>query len=436
VAETDLGRAVRANDHAHVADVRAATAAGLTARGADGTWVAKGCTTTRDRTLCVVQARAGSTRLPGKVLADLAGRPMLRFLLDRLVRARVDDVVVATSAEARDDAVADVARAAGVAVVRGSEHDVLDRFVTALDALGARPTDHVVRVTADCPLTDPALVERVVARHVGTGADFTSNTLPRTFPKGLDVEVATVAALRTAHAEAGDGSEREHVMPFLYRRPERFRLANVRNAEPLGHERWTVDTADDLERVRAICARMGENPYFGWRAVLEAVGRAAGPEPGEVALRPAYPDDSAFVLDCRNDADAVRFSGSGHAIAPDAHARWFAARLDDPGAPMWVAEVDGTRVGTARVDVRTGTGEVGIAVHPAHRGRGRGRGLLGALLTELQGDQQVVELVARVHQANRASMRAFLGAGFVPVEGAGAGFAVLRRDPRVPMEKP
>jgi spore coat polysaccharide biosynthesis protein SpsF len=383
------------------------------------------------RTLCVVQARTGSTRLPGKVLADLDGRPMLRFLLDRLDRLAVDEVVVATSTEARDDAVAEIAQAAGRPVVRGSEADVLDRFVTALDAY---PADHVVRITADCPLTDPALVERVVARHIDAGADFTANTMPRTYPKGLDVEVARAQALRTAHERASTREEREHVMPFLYRNPEAFRLANVRNDEPLGHERWTVDTPEDLEFVRAMCARLHGQSGFGWRDALAVAGRGEQAKPGVLALRPAFAADAGFMLACRNDPDAVRHSVTARPIDVVDHARWYAARLDDPATPIWVGEVDGKRVGTVRLTVRGGVAEIGVAVDPAQRGRGYGGALLGTLLDELRGDQQVVALVALVHSANAASMRAFERAGFHPDQGED-GFVVLRRDPRLPMEK-
>jgi spore coat polysaccharide biosynthesis protein SpsF len=388
------------------------------------------------RALCVVQARTGSSRLPGKVLADLGGRPMLRFLLDRLDPLMVDEVVVATSTEERDDAVADIALAAGRSVVRGSEHDVLDRFVTALDLF---PAQNVVRITADCPLTDPALVDEVLALHLAERADYTTNTLPRTFPKGLDVEVVSADALRVAHAEADTGPEREHVMPFLYRRPERFRLANLRNDEPLGNESWTVDTAEDLARVRDICARTAGNQRFGWRDVLAVAGRNARPGSGVVSLRPAYPHDAAFVLETRSDRDALRFSASGCAISPADHARWFAARLDSPGHPMWIGEVGGARVGSVRLDVRSGVGEIGLAVSPEMRGRGFGRGLLVALLEQVRNEQQVTELVARVHSANAASMRAFCGIGFEPAgsnaDGAAScDFVVLRRDPRLPME--
>ena len=205
----------------------------------------------RDRrpvsTLVVVQARAGSTRLPGKVLMPVGGRPMLAFMLARLESVRCDDLVVATSTDGRDDAVAEVAAAAGVSVVRGSESDVLARFVAALDA---HPADVVVRLTADCPLIDPAVVNEAIAVRAATGADYASNTLVRTYPDGLDVEVLTADALRAAAAEAVDPVEREHVTPFVYRRPERFRLAAVVGPEPLGDLRWTVDTADDLDRIR------------------------------------------------------------------------------------------------------------------------------------------------------------------------------------------
>src|SRR5205823_13375067 len=173
----------------------------------------------------VVQARMGSTRLPGKVLADLGGRPMLQFMLERLRRLPVSELVVATSTEPGDDAVAALGATLGVRVVRGPEHDVLARFEQALEA---HPAEHVVRLTGDCPLADPEVIVATLELHHERHADYTSNVIPRTFPKGLDVEVARAEALRVAAAEAEDPAEREHVMPFLYRHPERFRLATLR----------------------------------------------------------------------------------------------------------------------------------------------------------------------------------------------------------------
>ena len=176
---------------------------------------------------------------------------------------------------------------------------MLDRFAAALDA---HPADHVVRLTADCPLADPVLVEAVLARHLDRGADYTSNVFPRTFPRGLDCEVMTAAALRTAHAEATDPAEREHVTPFLYRRPERFALANMRNDVPLGREGWTVDTADDLAFVRRIVDRDERRPATtrsrggrrGRRSARAADarsgrGRARAGRPGAQRVLPRVP---------------------------------------------------------------------------------------------------------------------------------------------------
>lgn len=379
--------------------------------------------------LCVVQARMGSTRLPGKVVQEVGGRPMLRFMLDRLAGASGLRTVVATSDLDRDDVVEDVARLAGIPVVRGPEDDVLARFVCALDAHPART---VVRLTADCPLTDPALVAAVVERHLAARADYTSNVFPRTYPKGLDVEVMTRDALVVAHAEATDPVEREHVTPFLYRRPERFRLVNVRQDPPLGAQRWTVDTPDDLEFVRRVVARMAGH-RFSWEAAFAAVGDHVSAPAGTVELVPAGPGDAEFFRACRNDAEAVRWSGTGRAITADEHAAWFARALDDPGKRVRVATVGGSRVGTARVDVRAATGTVGVAVAPGARGRGFGTELLRALVADCRSDPQVVVLEAVVHPGNVPSLRAFAAAGFAPA-GERDGFRVLRRPVHEPIE--
>lgn len=214
--------------------------------------------------VCVVQARMGSTRLPGKVLADVGGRSLLRFLLDRIAPLPWTRVV-ATSDLEQDDDVAQAASAAGVEVVRGSEGDVLSRFARVLDVFDPQL---VIRLTADCPLTDPELVRAAVALQQETDADYVSNTVVRTFPDGLDVEVVRAAVLRQAAAEAIDAYEREHVTPFVYRHPERFSHEVLRNAVDLSAERWTVDTPADLELVRSVVARLGTTS-FTWRDVLD-----------------------------------------------------------------------------------------------------------------------------------------------------------------------
>lgn len=216
--------------------------------------------------VAIVQARMGSTRLVGKVLATVGGMPMLELMLRRLETAPVDHVIVATSHLKRDDAVVEVARQCGVRVVRGSESDVLARFIAVTERY---PADEVVRLTGDCPLVDAALIAEALDVHRSECADYTSNTLVRTFPDGLDVEVVAMAALRAAAVEARDPAEREHVTPFVYRRPERFRLSAFRNDEFLGDERWTVDTPADLQWLRDVVT-MFDRIDFSWRDVLSA----------------------------------------------------------------------------------------------------------------------------------------------------------------------
>jgi len=360
-------------------------------------------------TTCVIQARTGSTRLPGKVLADVGGLPMLGFMLQRLRNLPVDTLLVATSTLDRDDPVCEIAAAAAVATVRGSERDVLSRFAEALDA---HPADTVVRLTADCPLIDAVVVAATLSLHRERTTDYTSNVLPRTFPRGLDVEVISATALRAAADEARDPVEREHVTPFLYRRPERFKLANLRSGASLGGEHWTVDTADDLEFVRGVVARLDDSQGAGWRDVLAVAGRRCTPTPGQLSLRPAGLEDGAALLRWRNDPDAVRYSGSGRPVHEREHDRWLARALDDPQKRIWVGEVDGQAVGTVRIDVHRGVGTVSIAVDPDRRGRGYASGLLGLLKTELHSDRQVCELVATVRDDNVASLMAFDRNGF------------------------
>lgn len=272
---------------------------------------------------------------------------MLGFLLDRLASLRVDNLVVATSALTRDDPVAEVAQLRGVDVVRGSESDVLERFVLALDAFQA---DVVVRVTADCPLSDPAVIEAAIDLRAATCADYASNSLFRTFPLGLDVEVVSATALREAAAEATDVAEREHVMPFIYRRPERYRLAALRTPALAAAQRWTVDTPADLERVRGIVAGL-ENPLTaGWREMLAAAPTAVRSEVS-AELAPATTEDSGRILEISNDLDAV----------PVGTLKPVPLTGDQlhGGTRTWLVRRDGEVLGWVQVDVKGGVGRLG-----------------------------------------------------------------------------
>ena len=218
------------------------------------------------KTVAIVQARLGSTRLPGKVLLDLAGEPMLARVVHRLRRAqRLDELVIATTTEPRDDALADLCAARGWPCSRGSESDVLDRYYRA--ALEAK-ADVVVRVTSDCPLIEPAIVDLVLAEFAKSDVDYASNVgEPRTYPRGLDVEVFPFTVLDRLWHEDQNPTWREHVTEMIHQRPELFRTINVCHSRDWSHLRWTVDTPEDFELVRRIYAHFG-NDDFSWEEVL------------------------------------------------------------------------------------------------------------------------------------------------------------------------
>lgn len=222
-------------------------------------------------TVAIVQARMSSTRLPGKVLLDLAGEPMLARVVERARRsAPIDEVVVATTTGAEDDAIVDLAVARGWPVHRGSRDDVLDRYVGAARAHGATT---IVRITSDCPLLDPEVVTRVV-RGLDQGADYCSNVLPtRTFPRGLDVEAMPLRTLERAATEATQPHEREHVTPYVHAHPQRFRLTGVKAHGDFSAHRWTVDTPEDLALVRAVFAAFGPAGPGAWLEVLALLER-------------------------------------------------------------------------------------------------------------------------------------------------------------------
>jgi spore coat polysaccharide biosynthesis protein SpsF len=212
--------------------------------------------------LAILQARVSSSRLPGKVLAPILGQPMLARQLERLRRARlIDRLVVATSDDSSDDAVAALCAALGIGCYRGSLNDVLARFHGAYCAYG--PAQHVVRLTGDCPLIDPAIVDLVIRRHLAGIADYTTNGIQPTWPDGQDVEVMRAEGLQRAFTEAHLSYEREHVTPYIYMHPEIFQIEHVKGPRDLSALRWTVDEAADLAMVREVYAVLYPvNPDF------------------------------------------------------------------------------------------------------------------------------------------------------------------------------
>lgn len=221
------------------------------------------------RAVAVIQARTGSTRLPRKVLEDIGGEPMLSRVVARVGRAsRVDAVVVATTTSPSDDVLASLANEQGWLLTRGSTDDVLDRYRQAVDEHGG---DVILRVCSDCPLTSPEVIDRVIAAVADDDAvDYAANNFdPATYPKGLDVEAFTRAALDAAWSCDERPEWREHVSPFIRQHPERFRHADVRHSEDMSALRWTVDTPEDLALIRRLVEAAPEDATWQDMAAIQ-----------------------------------------------------------------------------------------------------------------------------------------------------------------------
>ncbi len=204
----------------------------------------------------IIQARMGSTRLPGKVLIPINDRPVLWHVHARLSKCRlIGKIIVATSTERKDDPIAGFCADNKISCFRGSEDDVLGRYYQAAKAFGA---DAIVRITADCPLIDPEVTDRVISAYLDGGNDCAgaSNVIKRTFPRGLDTEVLSFSALSQIQAKASEANQREHVTTILYQHPETYKVVSVENSENLADLRWTLDEPADLKFIMEIYKRL------------------------------------------------------------------------------------------------------------------------------------------------------------------------------------
>ncbi|MBI5344899.1 MAG: glycosyltransferase family protein [Deltaproteobacteria bacterium] len=241
-----------------------------------------------------------SMRLPSKVMMEVCGRPMLYHVVKRLGASRLmDNIVVATSTDSSDDVIERWCKDASVACSRGSLDDVLDRLYSAAKTSGAKT---VVRITADCPLIDPAVVDSVIEAFCRGGFDYVKTGA--SFPDGLDTEVMSFLSLETAFKEASLASEREHVTPYIWKRPDRFNVSTVERKTDLSHMRWTVDDARDLGFVRAV--------YEGFRCpervfLTEEILGLLDKKPEIIAINSGTMRNEGYAKSLREDAKAGAF---------------------------------------------------------------------------------------------------------------------------------
>lgn len=226
------------------------------------------------KTVAIIQARMGSTRLPGKVLKPLLNKPMLQWVVARVSAAQLlDQVIIATTDQAQDDSLEQFCNTQAWPVYRGSEDDVLDRYYQTARQFNA---SEIIRITSDCPLIEPTVIDHLIASYRSTvpSVDYASDTITRTYPRGLDAEIFSFAALEKTWQEDQSGW-REHVTPYIYNHPEQFRLLAITNPVDYSHHRWTVDTPEDFDLVTRIYEHFGHGA-FHWREVIDLL--EANPE--------------------------------------------------------------------------------------------------------------------------------------------------------------
>lgn len=221
-----------------------------------------------NRIIAIIQARVGSTRLPNKVLLDLEGKTVLEHVINRVSKSKlVSETAVATTVLEEDLKIVNLCSGKGVRVYCGSEDDVLDRFYEAARLFGA---DHIVRVTADCPLIDYKVIDDVLSLHLNNKSEYTSNIIEETFPDGEDIEVLTFEVLKRIWQDAKLSSEREHVTPYIRKRPGIFKLSNLACGKDLSEKRWTLDEERDYNFIKIIYnALYKKNKFFGIKEILE-----------------------------------------------------------------------------------------------------------------------------------------------------------------------
>ncbi len=209
---------------------------------------------------CIIQARMGSSRLPGKVMEKIDDKFLLDYVIDQLKSSKkIEKIIVATTTLPIDNLICEHLSSENITFFRGSSNDVLDRYFQCAKKFSI---DTIVRITADNPLIDPYIVDLVIDKYNNTKCDYGTNCLPRTFPYGTEVEIFSFKKLHEVWKNAKKPSEREHVTPYFYNHHDLFDIINVENSKDLSHLRWTVDRKNDLELVQFIVSKISTRPIF------------------------------------------------------------------------------------------------------------------------------------------------------------------------------
>jgi spore coat polysaccharide biosynthesis protein SpsF len=379
----------------------------------------------------IIQARMTSSRLPEKVLADICGKPSLQIMLERIsMSTSVGKVVVATTINTSDDPIVNLCNKLGYKTFRGDEFDVLGRVLQAAEAESA---EVVVRLTADCPMIDPDVIDEVVTAFSINNHDYLSNTIERTYPDGLDVEVMSINTLREAHKKAVAPFLREHVTPYISgKRPDLgagdFRIDQIRFAADFSHIRWTLDTKEDLQRIRSLVSKLPED--YHWLQALsiatrepDLLGNMIDGQTTEVlSLRLAVASDVKLLFEWVNTPSSLKNKEKSSApIEWSDHQNWLNKRLNNPNVKIWIVERNKQAIGQARVEYDNNKLLIDIFIDSLFRGNDYGLKALKLLIKQCQVTYPGVPLHAIIKNANYPSLNLFRRANFQEVNNDGHG---------------
>ncbi|WP_341457728.1 GNAT family N-acetyltransferase [Clostridium botulinum] len=379
------------------------------------------------KVVCIVQARMGSTRLPGKVLKKICGKTVLEHDIDRLRRVKnIDEIIIATTTLEGDNAIIKECERLGVKYFRGSEDNVLHRYYYAAKENNA---DIVVRVTSDCPLIDAEVSESIIQYYLDNKSnyDYVSNTIDRTYPRGLDTEIFDFKALEKAFKEATSPRDKEHVTPYIWDNPEIFRLNQYKNNKGYSDLRWTLDTEEDYKLISLIYEHFQNKKYFNMNEIILFLEK--NPEVNEINkdveqkeldnnlfLIPANESHCELIYEWSNDDEVRKNSFNSNKIIYEEHAKWYLNKLRDSNCCIYLLADANKSIGIVRIERKQNKNVISYSIAKEFRGKGYGYKILLKLEEELIKEYKEIVLTGYVKEENISSIKIFKKLNYKVVE--------------------
>ena len=382
----------------------------------------------------IIQARITSTRLPGKVLMDIEGKPMLWHVINRLkLSKKINEIILAIPNTKENDILEKFAKDNKVKYFKGSEEDVLSRYYEAAKEF---KSDIVVRITSDCPLIDPQVVDLVIEKHLNSGADYTSNVLQRTFPRGLDIEVFNFKVLEKTQKEARKNYQREHVTPYIYEHPEIFELQHIEAKGKLRRPelRLTVDTKEDLKLIREIYRHLYKlRKIFYTEEIIDLfnnhqelikinekvrqknwANEIMRSSNISIRIRKANFSDVEFLWYLRNQPDVYRYFKKPKRVSWEEHIKWIVPiilRMHKKN--IFIIENDSLPIGQIRFDYdKEKRAQMSISLLKEFRGKGIATQSFKKAIKILKKEKKIRTFFAEVHKDNTFSQKFFENLNF------------------------